>query len=142
MTRKLKPVDVPVEAHISEGVLKLPVVGPEGGITTVGETVALASQLLKSANEAIQNNPLCEVAAQSLMRTEKRRGVPSFVVDTDFRVSLHIEYANSSDEVLEAAEPLPSLDVLRERAQVMGVEIGDLGRQKRAIIKRLEQRAR
>jgi hypothetical protein len=142
MTRKLKPIDILVEEHIAKGVLDLPVMDPEGALTTVGKTVKLAAQLLQSANGALADNPLCEVAAQFLMKELKRRGNPSFVVDADCNVLLHIEYAQDTKAETNPSEPLPSLEALRERAGLLGVDITDLGRQKRAILERLEQQVR
>ena len=142
MTRKLKPIDILIEEHIAKGVLDLPVVDPEGALSTVGQTVRLASQLLQSANEALSSNPLCAVAAQFIMKEMKRRGNPSFVVDTDCNVLLHIEYAQDTKAEESHSEPLPSLESLRERAGLLGVDITDLGRQKRAILERLEQQVR
>lgn len=135
MTRKMKPVDYPLDSQVAEGVLNLPVVDPEGRLTTIGETVALAGRLLESANKALNNNALATIAAQALMKDQKRRGVPSFVVDSDGRVSLHIAYSGKTEAT---ADPLPSLGALRARAASVGVDISDLGRQKKAILERLD----
>jgi len=142
MTRKLKPIDILVEEHIAKGVLALPAYAPDGTLTTVGETVTLAAQLLESANKALADNPLCDVAAQFLMKEMKRRGSPSFVVDANCHVLLHIEYTQGSTTNEATSDPLPSLKDLREKAALLGVDITDLGRQKRAILERLEQQSR
>lgn len=142
MTRKLKPIDVPVNGSVAEGVLNLPVVGEDGTITTVGETIRQASLLMELANTALANNPLCAVAAQALMKEQKRRGNPSFVVSPSCEVFLHIAYGEDTDDESAPPAPLPSLDELRELAKDRGVDISDLGRQKRAILERLEKIAR
>ena len=141
MTRKLKPIDVPVNGTVAEGVLSIPVVREDGTITTVGETIRQASELMDLANRAIAENPLCEIAAQALMKEQKRRGSPSFVVNPSCEVLLHIAYGEA-EVGEEPAAPLPSLEELRTRAADMGVDITDLGRQKRAILQRLEEIAR
>lgn len=140
MTRKLKPIAVPVQGSVAEGVLSLPVVVEDGTITTVGETIRKAAALMESANRAVAENPLCQVAAQSLMKEQKRRGNPSFVVNSSCEVFLHIGYGK--EEPANADAPLPSLEELRAQAEEMGVDINDLGRQKRSILKRLEEAAR
>jgi hypothetical protein len=137
MTRKMKPVDYPLDSQVAEGVLSLPVVDPEGRLTTIGETVALAGRLLESANKALNNNALATIAAQALMKDQKRRGVPSFVVASDGRVSLHIAYSGKTEATADP-DPLPSLGALRARAASVGVDISDLGRQKKAILERLD----
>ena len=140
MTRKLKPIDVPVQGSVAEGVLSLPVVGEDGAITTVGDTIRKAAALMASANQAVADNPLCQVAAQALMKEQKRRGNPSFVVSSSCEVFLHIGYGKEEASVTNA--PLPSLEELRATAKEMDVDISDLGRQKRSILKRLEKTAR
>lgn len=137
MTRKLKPIDVPVQGTVAEGVLSLPVVAEDGTITTVGDTIRKAASLMEGANRAVAENPLCQVAAQSLMKEQKRRGNPSFVVNSSCEVFLHIGYGQ--EEAADADVPLPSLEELRATAKAMGVDISDLGRQKRSILKRLEK---
>ena len=141
MTRKMKPVDYPLDSQVAEGVLNLPVVDPEGRLTTIGQTVALAGRLLESANKALNNNALATIAAQALMKDQKRRGIPSFVVDSDGRVSLHISYSGGAEATTDP-DPLPSLEALRARAASVGVDISDLGRQKKAILERLEGNSR
>ncbi len=143
MTRKLKPIDVPLDKDVVEGILALPVEDPHGELTTVGRTVALAAQLLESANVAIEKNELCSIVADSLMRDQKRRGTPSIRVKPDCTVVLHISYSGDEeggDDDMPARQPtqLPTLDELRARAMDKGVDISDLGRQKRAILSRLE----
>ena len=141
MTRKLKPIDVPVEGKVAQGILDLPVVTPEGSITTVGATIEQAAQLMSLANTALTKNPLCEVAATALMKEQKRRGNPSFRVDSKCRVFLHIDYHDGGNNI-EEPEPLPSLEALRSEAAERGIDISDLGRQKRAIVKRLGESPR
>lgn len=139
MTRKLKPIDVPVNGTVAEGVLSIPVVGEDGSITTVGETIRQASMLMELANRALSDNPLCDIAAQALMKEQKRRGTPSFVVDGAGKVFLHIEYGSESTE---PDAPLPSLDELRALAKEQDIDISDLGRQKKAILRRLSENGR
>ena len=137
MTRKLKPIDVPLSGPVAEGVLSLPVRTEDGSLTTVGDTIRQAKSLLDAANQALLENPLCGVAAQSLMKEQKRRGTPSLVVNPNCEVFLHIEYGEEGDGDSAPHAPLPSLADLRAKAADLGVDISDLGRQKRAILKRL-----
>jgi hypothetical protein len=140
MTRKLKPIDVPVQGSVADGVLSLPVVLEDGTITTLGETIRKAASLLEVANRAVSENPLCQVAANALMKEQKRRGNPSFTVNHSCEVFLHIGYGK--EEVQDANTPLPSLEELRTLAREKNVDISDLGRQKRSIIERLGKIAR
>lgn len=140
MTRKLKPIEVPLLAEVAEGILALPVEDPEGELTTVGKTVALAARLIASANDAIEGNTLCSIVADTLMKEQKRRGTATIRVRPDCTVVLHISYTDDGDDEGENIPvTLPSLGDLRTRASVEGVDISDLGRQKRAILDRLDR---
>jgi hypothetical protein len=71
------------------------------------------------------------------MRTEKRRGVPTIRISGEGEVLLHLSWGE--EQLPEPLEKLPTLDVLREKARSMGIDISDLGRQKRNIIQRLSE---
>ena len=68
------------------------------------------------------------------------------VVRADGTIVLRIQYAEEEDST-DSIEPLntkggaalPSLKTLRQEAERLGVDITDLGRRKREIMKRLEQ---
>jgi hypothetical protein len=139
VTRKLKPIEVPLREEVVEGILALPVEDPQGEITTVGKTVALAARLIESANRAVEENALCSIVADTLMKEQKRRGTATIRVRSDCTVVLHISYTGEDeDEDVKHSPSLPSLEELRTRASTEGVDISDLGRQKRAILERLE----
>ena len=142
MTRKLKPVEVELSEEVQQAVLSLPVQNDDGSLSTVGDLIKKAADSIEAANQAIQDNALIQLTASHLMKQEKRRGNPSVVVKLDGTAVLLITYGESSNpappEPLAPRSKLPSLDVLRKKAEEMGVDISDLGRKKKMIIARLE----
>lgn len=146
MTRKLKPIEIPVQETVRDAVFSVAVPHEDGMYTTVGELVRQAREMLLLANEAIASNDLVRMAADSMMREHKRRGFPRMVVRADGTIVLRIQYAEEEDST-DSIEPLntkggaalPSLKTLRQEAERLGVDITDLGRRKREIMKRLEQ---
>ena len=141
MTRKLKPVEIPVQEPFRTAVLAVAVTDGEG-FTTVGTLVAEAQVALKRANEALADNSLVALAAQDMMKGHRRRGGATIEVGADGSVHLQITYVNKRTSPNTTVAPggagLPSLSALREEAEDLGVGIEDLGRQKRKIIQRIE----
>lgn len=141
MTRKLKPVEIPVQEPFRTAVLAVAVTDGEG-FTTVGTLVAEAQEALKRANEALTENSLVALAAQDMMKGHRRRGGAAIEVGADGSVHLRITYVNRRASPNATVAPggagLPSLSALREEAEALGVNIEDLGRQKRKIIHRIE----
>lgn len=140
LTRRLKPVEIGLGADIQQAVLSLPLeVG--GSLTTVGALVKRAEEDIQLANQVVRGNALIRMAADSIMKREKRRGTPHIIIHINGSVVLQITY--DEEEGVEVSVPevklkkLPSLDDLRVQSQEMGVDISDLGRQKRKIIERL-----
>ena len=139
MTRKLKPVEVPLTAEVQQAVLSLPVLGCEG-LTTVGELVQHASRCLQKANKAVQTNALTQLTANHLMRSANRRGTPNIVVHLEGSASLVVSYGEGPHDPEEPATPakqLPTLEALRAVAAERNVDISYLGRQKLLIMEKL-----
>jgi len=136
VTRKLRPVEIPLPEDIQEAVLGLPVNG-DLGTTTVGELLRKAQTYMDLAEDAVQKNPLLQVAATHLMQKENRRGTPEIQIGLGGTVSLVVRYNGVSEE--PPRTPLPSLGVLREIAAKNGVDISDLGRKKTEILERLRK---
>ena len=146
MTRKLNPIDVELSGRIQDAVRDVPVRREDGSLTTVGSLVDEAQAAFEQANRAVQDNALIQLTAAHLMKKEKRRGSPTILIRMDGTVALRISYGEDFEEedpVVATPHPpkkkLPTLSSLRKRAQAMGVDISDLGRKKRAIIKRLNE---
>lgn len=137
MTRKLSPVEVQLDKEVQEAILSLTFVTQSGETRTLGNLVDEAMRNLAEVNTFLQTSPLIRITAENLMRTEKRRGAPSLKISGEGEVLLHLSWGE--EQLPEPSEKLPSLDLLRERARTMGVDISDLGRQKRNIIQRLNE---
>jgi len=137
VTRKLKPIELPIDPSLAQEVLNFPVVGSEGEVTTtIGERLREAVAAMAEANAFLADSAVAKLLAQTLMKDQKRRGFPSLQVSSEGSVVLRIDY---EEEAATPTKPktLPSLDSLREQAAVAGVDISDLGRKKHEIIKRL-----
>ena len=146
MTRKRPAIKVPIPDDLREAVLDIAVTLPDGEITTVGLLVQTASEAVAKANEALRDNGLVRIAVRDLMREHRRRGAASVVVDARGNVMLHIGEGADTGAITHTTAPggagLPSIARLREIAAEQGVDISDLGRQKREIMKRLSDRNR
>ncbi len=140
MTRKLKPADIPLEEDVQAAILSMTLLTEEGTPTTLGNLVKEALRNLSLANSFLKNSPLIKITAENLMRVEKKRGSPTLRVSEAGEILLRISWGEEEEgEVEEAPQKLPSLDSLRERAKLLGVDISDLGRQKHNILKRIKE---
>jgi hypothetical protein len=137
MTRKLNPAEVSLDGEVQEAILSLTLVTQSGETRTLGNLVSDALRNLAEVNNFLQTSPLIRITAENLMRTEKRRGVPTIRISGEGEVLLHLSWGE--EQLPEPLEKLPTLDVLREKARSMGIDISDLGRQKRNIIQRLSE---
>ena len=148
MTRKMKPIEIPVPGTIREAVFSVAVPigdGGDGTFTTVGTLVEEAQRALGRANEVLSTNALVALAAQDMARQYRRRGHSSISIRADGEVVFRVQYTDPQDPL--PPEPpsapggagLPLLSALRERAGELGVDISDLGRQKRKIMRRLAE---
>lgn len=141
MTRKLRPLDIPLSPALREALFGLAVPTSEGGYTTVGRLVEEAHEALRKANKVLEESELVAVAALTLMKEQKRRGTPSVCVRPDGEVVLRVVYGGGSTPSppvgAVGGAGLPSLNTLRQQASEAGVDISDLGRQKRQIMARL-----
>lgn len=137
MTRKLKPVDIPVPEPFRSAMLSVAVPENEGGFTTVGTLVQEAREAIERANEALAANSLVGLAAKDMMKGHRRRGDAAVEVGADGSVLLRISYGQRRDSEATTAPGgagLPSLSALRKEAQDLGLDIEHLGRQKRKIM--------
>ena len=132
MPKKLKPSQTALSPQIQEAVLSLPL-EVDGQVRSVGDVIEQVRSLLEKVDSGVAQNPLLKYIAMGLMRDMKKRGNPSIRVSSEGEPYLLIDYG-----AREEKEPLPSLDELRRRAQILGVDISDLGRKKIEILKRIE----
>jgi hypothetical protein len=137
VTRKLKPIELPVDSKLAEEVLNFPVVGATGIAITIGDRVREAIAAVGEANAFLSESVVAKLLADTLMKNQKRRGFPSLQVSPNGEVVLRIDYKEES-ATSQKAQPLPSLNELRVEAAEANVDISDLGRKKHEIIKRLE----
>ena len=138
MTRKLKPVEIPVPEPLRSAMLAVAVPDEHGQFTTVGRLVEDATEAIRRANEALAANSLVDLAAQDMMKGHRRRGDASVEVDSEGAVLLRISYGKTQTSPGSTTAPggagLPSLEALREEAEEIGLDISHLGRQKRKIM--------
>ena len=142
MTRKRTPVEVPVPDSLREAVLDIAVQQPDGTVTSVGVLLRSACEAIAEANEALAANGLVEIAVKDLMRGYRRRGRANIIVNAKGDVMLRIggdPAKGISSTTAPGGSGLPSLQCLRALAEQRGVEISDLGRRKREIIRRLDE---
>lgn len=140
MTRKLKPVEIPVSEPIRTAVLGVAVRTENGGFTTVGTLVDEAQEALRKANAALAGNSLVGLAARDMMKGQRRRGGATIGVNANGSVVLRVAYGQDNGDLASASPGgagLPSLKDLRKQAALKGVDIADLGRQKKRIMDRL-----
>ena len=145
MTRKQKPIEIPVAGTIREAVFSVAAPVDDGSFTTVGLLVQEAQEAITRANKAIATNALVNLAAQDMARLHRRRGHSFITIRADGAVVLRVQYTNPNDPLppetlaVPGGAGLPILSELRDRAVKLGVDISDLGRQKRRIMRRLAQ---
>lgn len=144
MTRKLKEVQLPIPKEMQEAILDLPVIREGSDVISVRELLKEASTALDDVNNTVQSSVLAKMASQLVMRESRKRGTPKLVVDLEGEASLYVSYATDDHptHVNGVNEKLPSLTELRQKADSLGVDISDLGRAKKEIIRRLEAHAR
>lgn len=155
---KSKPYQVSLEEDLAAEVLNTPLPEdlPEAQALpparTIGEKLDQARQALRDAvelaNEVLSDQMMVDILARALAKDHKRRGTPAIVVQDDGSVVLRVSYSGPVQKKEERPSPLkrkkwssslPPLSELREQAQVLGVDISDLGRQKLEIIRRLDE---
>jgi len=141
LTRKLREVEIPIPEGMQEAILDLPVIQEGEEPTTVGDLVQRAHDALFKANETVQNSVLATMAAELVLKEQRKRGTPTIVLDIEGNAKLSVTYSSSAPpKVLTNGKgKLPSLTKLREEAKALGVDISDLGRGKLQIIQRLEE---
>ena len=134
MTRKLKPVAIPVQEPFRSAMLSVAVPDEDGKVTTVGTLVQDATEAIRRANKALAANSLVDL---DMMKGHRRRGDASVEVGADGSVLLRISYGQESktdSTTAPGGAGLPSLESLRKQAADMGLDISHLGRRKREII--------
>ena len=141
MTRKLREVEIQIPEGMQEAILDLPVIREGEEPTTVGELVKRAHEALFRANETVQNSVLATMAAELVLKENRKRGTPTIVLDINGNAKLSVAYNTTTPvkTVVNGKGKLPSLSKLREEAKSLGVDISDLGRGKLEIIRRLEE---
>jgi len=137
VTRKLKPIEIPVPEPLRSAMLSVAVPDEHGQFTTVGRLVEEATEAIRRANEALAANSLVDLAAQDMMKGHSRRGDASVEVGADGAVLLRISYGKQvalNATTAPGGAGLPSLEALRKEAEEYGLDISHLGRQKRRIM--------
>ena len=143
---RTQPYEWPLSDDLAAEILNIPV-PPSNGVqeaTTIGARLEHAIQAVEEANEYLSQSSLAKIVARSIMTELKKRGEPSIMVRPDGTVILRISYDTKRSKkpvaVVQAprSSSLPYLDDLRKEAVELGVDISDLGRQRRAIHERIK----
>jgi len=147
MAKTLKPYEVALDPDLAEEILNIPM-PPNPDLvpaSTIGGRVREAMASVERANKYLKTSTLASLVADTVMRQLKKRGAPSIRVNSDGTVVLHVSYegvpeprAKPPVERQTRSSDLPKLDELRVRAEEAGIDISDLGRQRRAIFERVE----
>jgi hypothetical protein len=137
--RKPKPWRTPLEKDWAQALLSEWEKAEDGDRTSAFQSLRQAREnyeaALNRARKALGRHPLLGIAAQEAARRHGKRGDPRIVIDDDGRVMLEVRYGTAPKPSVSS---LPSLDELRKRAEKDGIDISDLGRAKKKILKRLE----
>ncbi len=146
MAKILKPYEVQLDDELAAEILAIPMDAPVGDPPrTIGERVLAAAAAVAAANEHLHESRLAKIVATSVMKVLKKRGVASVQVRPDGIVILRVAYDETEEEhnvpVKRATRrsDLPKLDDLRAQAAELGVDISDLGQQRRAIFERIQE---
>ncbi len=107
MTRKQKPIEIPVAGTIREAVFSVAVPNDDGTFTTVGTLVQEAQEALYRANKAIAPNALVNLAAQDMARLHRRRGHSFITIRADGDVVLRVQYTDPNDPHASRAPRYP-----------------------------------
>jgi len=143
---RTQPYEWPLTDDLAAEILNIPA-PPTNGIhevVTIGDRLHLAMAAVEEANAFLATSPLAKIVARSIMSDLKRRGEPSIKVRPDGKVMLHIDYEGHKSKKPQAIvqaprkSDLPYLDDLRAEAEALGIDISDLGRQRRAIHERVQ----
>jgi len=146
MAKTLKPYEVPLDPDLAEEILNIPIPpNPDHKpAATIGGRVKEAMESVETANKYLETSHLAALVADTVMRQIKKRGVPSIRVKSDGTVVLHVSYKEAPEPRAKPpvkrqtrSSDLPKLAELRLRAEEAGVDISDLGRQRRAIFDRV-----
>lgn len=156
MTRPLKPYEIPLTVDLAAEILNIPYAGNLQGppLKTLGEHLDAAREMIVNANQILAASPVAKIVATSLARDLKKRGDAFLEVRLDGTVVLRVVYNEGQDEkeiparvrkdapsvTCTHGSELPYLDELRQEAVERGIDISDLGRQRRAIYERLRRR--
>jgi len=139
MPRNTQPTRVPVPPDLAEALEGL-AVDHEGQTVSVGDLIEVARNALDAVNGALEGNDLTHLVVKELMRKGNRRGQGSIKVDGYGRMILSLGEPDGftiAHTTAPGGAGLPSLKTLRAIAEQRGVDIADLGRRKREIMKRL-----
>ena len=143
---RTQPYEWPLSDELAKEILNIPVT-PSNGVqqpSTIGARLRHAIDAVGEANEYLQGSQLAKIVARSIMADLKKRGEPSIRVRPDGQVILRISYDGARSKKPQAivqaprSSTLPYLADLRKEARQLGVDISDLGRQRRAIHERLK----
>lgn len=143
---RTQPYEWPLSDDLAEEILNIPLPASNGvhPVSTIGARLRLALEAVDEANEYLKDSQLAKIVARSIMTDLKRRGEPSIVVRPDGKVILRVSYDTKRSQkpvaVVQAprSSTLPYLEDLRKEAVALGVDISDLGRQRRAIYNRVQ----
>jgi hypothetical protein len=101
-------------------------------------TLEQLKALTEQANHYLESSEFAVIVANHLAKKSHRRGYPSLVVTPEGTVQLEL---SPTKKRKRSPSELPKLAELRERAKIMGVDIGPFGTKRKDIHKYLESLA-
>lgn len=150
---KTRPYQAPLEPDLAAQILSIPLpeTGPAAELPparTLGEklqqSLVSLAETVALANDALAQNSVAQIVADSLAKKLKKRGVATISVSSAGEVVLQISY--EGEEVPAPVSgvvrgkwhsDLPTLDEMRAEAADLGVDITHLGRRRREIFRLL-----
>jgi hypothetical protein len=133
------PIEIPAPPYLCDALMEIATTTPDGNITSVGALVRGARDALDLANLALRDNILVSLAAREVLLEHKKRGEGRLVVDANGDMLFRFGFIDRTLSYTTApgGAGLPSMSALRALADQRGIDISDLGRQKRKIMRRL-----
>lgn len=140
MTLPLPHAEIEIPEDLQKAILEFNVHRPEGPPMSVGALLELARKSIEAANSSLRESPLVQRVSHQLMLQEKRRGRPMIQATLEGRCYLHVSYLPIEELAPRKSRiNLPDIASLRTRANQLGLDISNLGRNKHQIMARIKE---
>ena len=138
---KNKPYILPVDEKLSAQLLNSRGAKGDGALLgdRLSELATELEQLVKEANEFLEDSEFAGIVADTLVRKANKRGWPRLQVESSGRLVLQISYQDPGKKKAKRSRRVPLLDELRAEAKELGVDISGFGIKRRAIYEYLQK---